>query len=207
MVHTRIAVALACALSLAAVGCSSSSSSAEGGIGVTEQDFTITVSPSSVAAGSVTFNITNNGPSAHEFLVVKSDEDPGSLTVDKEGIVPEDIKRIFSVFESRGLARRHRRGGGHPAGHHADAHRGPRGRLIHPDVQHRRPLPAGDAHRVHGHLGDTSSIVRRRPARNFRAGPFVSRRKTLRQSSSAPAGGPMHTTTAPTGAPSPLTRS
>ena len=91
MVHTRIAVALACALSLAAVGCSSSSSSAEGGIGVTEQDFTITVSPSSVAAGSVTFNITNNGPSAHEdsLDVIDEAEDipPGTtptLTVDLE---------------------------------------------------------------------------------------------------------------------------
>ena len=99
MVRTRIVVALACALSLAAVGCSSSSSSAEGGIGVTEQDFTISVSPSSVAAGSVTFNITNNGPSAHEFLVVKSDEDPGSLTVDKEGIVPEDSLDVIDEAE------------------------------------------------------------------------------------------------------------
>ncbi len=99
MVHTRIAVALACALSLAGVGFSSSSSSAEGGIGVTEQDLTIAVSPSSVAAGSVTFNITNNGPSAHEFLVVKSDEDPGSLTVDKEGIVPEDSLDVIDEAE------------------------------------------------------------------------------------------------------------
>jgi uncharacterized cupredoxin-like copper-binding protein len=102
MTHVRGFVVLACALSLAAVGCSSSSSSgsaAEGGIGVTEQDFSIAVSPSSATAGEVTFNVTNNGPSTHEFLVVKSDEDPGSLTVDKDGIVPEDSLDLIDELE------------------------------------------------------------------------------------------------------------
>jgi uncharacterized cupredoxin-like copper-binding protein len=86
-------------LALATVGCSSSSSSAEGGIGVTEQDFSIAVSPGSAAAGEVSFNITNNGPTTHEFLIVKSEEDPASLQVDKDDIVPEDSLDVVDEQE------------------------------------------------------------------------------------------------------------
>ena len=89
MLRTRIVLAIG-ALALATVGCSSNSSSAEGGVAATEQDFAISVASSSAPAGDVTFTITNNGPSTHEFLVVHSDEDPGSLTVDDNGVVPED---------------------------------------------------------------------------------------------------------------------
>ena len=100
MTYRRVFIALACAASFAAVGCSSSSSSpgTEGGIAVTEQDFSIAASPSSAAAGEVSFDITNNGPAAHEFLVVKSDEDSGSLTV-KDGIVPEDTIDLIDEQE------------------------------------------------------------------------------------------------------------
>ena len=100
MTNMRVFIVLACAASLAAVGCSSSSSSAgtEGGVAVTEQDFSIAASPSSAPAGEVSFDITNNGPAAHEFLVVKSDEDPGSLTV-KDGIVPEDSLDLIDEQE------------------------------------------------------------------------------------------------------------
>lgn len=98
MLRTRIVVAIG-AIALATVGCSSSSSSAEGGIGVTEQDFSIAVSPSSAAAGEVSFNITNNGPTTHEFLIVKSDEDPASLQVDKDDIVPEDSLDVVDEQE------------------------------------------------------------------------------------------------------------
>ena len=98
MLRTRIVVAIG-AIALATVGCSSSSSSAEGGIGVTEQDFSIAVSPSSAAGGEVSFNITNNGPTTHEFLIVKSDEDPASLQVDKDDIVPEDSLDVVDEQE------------------------------------------------------------------------------------------------------------
>ena len=100
MTYRRVFIVLACAASLAAVGCSSSSTSAgtEGGIAVTEQDFSIATSPNSAAAGEVSFDITNNGPATHEFLVVKSDEDPGPLTV-KDGIVPEDTIDLIDEQE------------------------------------------------------------------------------------------------------------
>jgi len=98
MLRTRIAVAFG-ALALATVGCSSDGSSAEGGIATTEADFSIAVASSSAPAGDVTFTITNNGPSTHEFLVVSSDEDPGSLAVDDSGEVPEDDLDIVDEVE------------------------------------------------------------------------------------------------------------
>jgi uncharacterized cupredoxin-like copper-binding protein len=91
MLRIRTFVVALGGLALATVGCSSSTSSgAEDGIATTESDFAISVSTSSAPAGDVSFTITNNGPSTHEFLVVRSDEDPGSLTVDDNGEVPED---------------------------------------------------------------------------------------------------------------------
>ena len=99
MVRTRLIVALACTLSLAGIGCSSSTSAAEGGIAVTEQDFSVAVSPSSIAAGDVSFTITNNGPSTHEFVIVKSDADPGSLEVGDDGTVPEDSLDVVDEQE------------------------------------------------------------------------------------------------------------
>jgi uncharacterized cupredoxin-like copper-binding protein len=102
MTQLRIVV-IACAVALAGVACSSSSSSSasstEGGIGATEQDFSITVSPSSAPAGELSFTITNNGPSAHEFVIVKSDEDPGSFEVGKDGTVPEDKLDVIDEQE------------------------------------------------------------------------------------------------------------
>jgi uncharacterized cupredoxin-like copper-binding protein len=102
MVRTRIIVAIVCALGLAAAGCSSSSSSssaAEGGIAATEQDFSISVSPSSTAAGDISFTITNNGPSTHEFVIIKSDEDPASLEVGDDETVPEDSLDVVDEQE------------------------------------------------------------------------------------------------------------
>jgi uncharacterized cupredoxin-like copper-binding protein len=99
-VRTRIIVAVCCAVALTAVGCSSSSSSAgAGGIPVTEQDFSISVSPSSAAAGDISFTITNNGPTTHEFVIIASDEDPASLEVGDDETVSEDSLDIVDEQE------------------------------------------------------------------------------------------------------------
>lgn len=51
----------------------------------------VTVDKDEVPAGTVTFKVTNNGLSYHEFVVVKSDLAPGDLPVDpKENEVSED---------------------------------------------------------------------------------------------------------------------
>jgi uncharacterized cupredoxin-like copper-binding protein len=61
---------------------SSAASGASGTVGVTEKDFAIALDTSSVGSGQVTFNVTNQGPSTHEFVVFKTDLAPDKLPVD-----------------------------------------------------------------------------------------------------------------------------
>jgi uncharacterized cupredoxin-like copper-binding protein len=105
--------ALVAVLAIASVACSndSSSSASSGstatspgggaGIAATEKDFSIAIDPTEVAAGEVTFTINNEGPSAHEFVVVQTDTAPGDLPV-KDGLVEED--GITVVDEAEDIA-------------------------------------------------------------------------------------------------------
>jgi uncharacterized cupredoxin-like copper-binding protein len=107
----RIVVSLCAGLfSVALVACSSSSSSSaggtgsssgSGGIGATEKDFAITLDTTSVASGNVTFNISNEGPSEHEFVVIQSELAPDALPV-KDGEVEED--KVEAVGEQESIA-------------------------------------------------------------------------------------------------------
>jgi uncharacterized cupredoxin-like copper-binding protein len=108
----RIVVSVCAGLfSVALVACSSSSSSSSagtsgssaspGGIGATEKDFAITLDTSSVPSGNVTFNISNEGPSAHEFVVIQSDLAPDALPV-KDDEVQED--KVEGVGEQEDIA-------------------------------------------------------------------------------------------------------
>lgn len=57
---------------------------------VTEKDFSISAQPS-VAAGDVTFDVTNDGPATHEFVVVRTDLAPDDLPIASDGLsVDED---------------------------------------------------------------------------------------------------------------------
>jgi uncharacterized cupredoxin-like copper-binding protein len=57
---------------------------------VTEKDFAITAQPT-VAAGDVTFNVTNDGPATHEFVVVRTDLASDELPIASDGLsVDED---------------------------------------------------------------------------------------------------------------------
>jgi uncharacterized cupredoxin-like copper-binding protein len=74
-------------------GCTSAGSSAAAGgatINVTVQEFTVSVDKADTAAGSVTFAVKNEGPAdSHEFLVIKTDLEPGDLPTDATGAVDE----------------------------------------------------------------------------------------------------------------------
>jgi uncharacterized cupredoxin-like copper-binding protein len=70
-------------------------------VGVTEKDFAISLASSSVASGTVSFNIANEGPSAHEFVVIQSDLAPDALPV-KDGVVEED--KVDGVGEQEDIA-------------------------------------------------------------------------------------------------------
>ena len=112
MIRNRLVVACVAALALGTVACSSSSSSStsaggtttssssEGGatVSATEKDFAITLDPTEASAGEVTFDISNEGPSAHEFLVVASDEAPDSFQAE-DGVVPEDSLDVVDEAE------------------------------------------------------------------------------------------------------------
>jgi uncharacterized cupredoxin-like copper-binding protein len=88
----RTSIVAAALVMLGGVACSSSSSSSagsdSGGVSATEMDFSIQLSSSTGTAGPVTFNITNNGPSTHEFVVIQTDDAPDALPV-KNGTVDE----------------------------------------------------------------------------------------------------------------------
>src|SRR4051812_26363117 len=103
----RLTIVTAAVALLGAVACSSSSSSSSaggsdtGGVSATEADFSINLATSSAPAGSVTFNITNNGPSAHEFVILKTDDAPDALPV-KNNIVEED--KVDLIDEAEDIA-------------------------------------------------------------------------------------------------------
>jgi uncharacterized cupredoxin-like copper-binding protein len=104
----RYAVACVAALfTLAMTACSSDSSSSAGasgstgGIATTLKDFAITLGSSTAPAGEVTFDISNEGPSTHEFVVVNSDLAPDKLPV-SDGEVEED--QLDSVGEQEDIA-------------------------------------------------------------------------------------------------------
>ena len=99
----RITIAAAAIALAGGVGCSSSSSSSsaggsDGDISATEKDFSIDLGASSAPAGSVTFNISNEGPSTHEFVIIKTDDAADALPV-KDNEVQEDGLNVVDEQE------------------------------------------------------------------------------------------------------------
>jgi uncharacterized cupredoxin-like copper-binding protein len=72
-------------LALAASAGGGKSSPGAGTAKATEKDFAISLSPTTVDAGKVTFDVTNNGPSVHEFVVFKTDLAADQLPLSKDG--------------------------------------------------------------------------------------------------------------------------
>jgi uncharacterized cupredoxin-like copper-binding protein len=60
-----------------------------------ERDFQITVSPSRASAGSVLFQVDNEGPDAHELIVVRDNGRlpirPDGMTVDEESLTKQTV--------------------------------------------------------------------------------------------------------------------
>jgi uncharacterized cupredoxin-like copper-binding protein len=81
-----------------------SSTSSSGGVGATEKDFAITLDSSSANAGSVTFNIENQGPSTHEFVVFKTKLAQDQLPTGNDGTVDEEAKGLDHVDEVEDIA-------------------------------------------------------------------------------------------------------
>lgn len=100
-------------LAAAFCGCSGSGPAllqVAGHMTVTLQDFKLSTSTVDLPAGRVTFAVTNDGPSTHEFNVDRTKLAADALPIDTTGLfVAENsplLKREGSV-ESAGLATRH----------------------------------------------------------------------------------------------------
>lgn len=75
---------------IALAGCTGGSApTADTTVDVTLSDFKIELSDSSVPAGQIQFDIANNGPSIHEFVVLKTEIKAGELPTDEDGAVDE----------------------------------------------------------------------------------------------------------------------
>ena len=98
----------ACTGSAGGTGAASSpsvaASAGAGGAGTTVDvkvhEWSVDPGVSSAPAGSVTFSVTNTGPEdVHEFVILKTDLDPGALPVDANGAVTETGAGIEVVNE------------------------------------------------------------------------------------------------------------
>ena len=123
-VHLRHALIAVAAIGLALSGCTpgatagptsggstagtatsgASSGAASGGgsgaVEVTVKEFEVLPASASTQAGEVTFEVTNDGPEdEHEFVVIKTDLDPGDLPTDSTGAVDEDGDGIEVIDE------------------------------------------------------------------------------------------------------------
>ena len=83
-----------------------SASAAGGGssVDVTEKDFAIAVSPASAQPGDITFNISNEGPSKHEFVIFETDLAPDALPTNDDGTVDEEGHGIEHIDEVEDIA-------------------------------------------------------------------------------------------------------
>lgn len=87
-------------LVITAISCGGSDSGSDpgGDVAITLKDFSLTAEPATFASGDVTFGIANEGPSAHEFVIFRSDEEPGELPVGN-GLIPEDQVELVDEAE------------------------------------------------------------------------------------------------------------
>jgi uncharacterized cupredoxin-like copper-binding protein len=78
--------------------------SAADGIEVTIKDFAIEPASTSAAAGEVTFDLHNEGPQTHEFVVFDTDLDPADLPTDEDGTVDEEGEGVEHIDEVEDIA-------------------------------------------------------------------------------------------------------
>ena len=75
-----------------------------GKVTITLKDFSIALDTTTASAGKVTFAITNDGPSEHEFVVFKTDLAPDALPTLPEGEADEEGAGVTLVDEVEDIA-------------------------------------------------------------------------------------------------------
>jgi uncharacterized cupredoxin-like copper-binding protein len=73
-------------------------------VNVLLKDFEVQPDAAVVPAGTVSFHIRGQGPTTHEFIVVRTDRDPEKLPLQRDGLtVNEDAPGIDLVDEAGGF--------------------------------------------------------------------------------------------------------
>jgi plastocyanin len=94
MIGRSIRLWVASALALVATSCGGGAT-----VEVTLQEFAILPAESSVGAGEVTFEATNEGPDDnHELVVIRTDLAPDALPTNEDGTVDEGGEGIIEVI-------------------------------------------------------------------------------------------------------------
>jgi len=73
-------------------------------VNATEKDFAIGVDPGTAPAGTIDFEITNGGPSVHEFVVFQTDLPPDQLPLNEDGTVDEEGEGVTHIDEVEDIA-------------------------------------------------------------------------------------------------------
>lgn len=97
----RAGLALA-ASAVLLVSCSSGPTS--GPVSATVKEWQITLSSTTLKAGDIRFNITNNGDKEHEFVIRKTDLKSDSLPLNADGEVSEDAPELTEVGDPSEVA-------------------------------------------------------------------------------------------------------
>jgi hypothetical protein len=93
-------VGIPVALALSACGGGGGGAGAGGTVSVTLQEWAVVPAQSSVGAGSVTFDIKNDGPEhPHELMVIRTDLAPDALPTMPDGAVDERGEGIEIIGE------------------------------------------------------------------------------------------------------------
>jgi uncharacterized cupredoxin-like copper-binding protein len=67
-------------------------------------DFNVHRTTATASSGMVRFQLVNNGPSTHEFIVVRTDRAPAQLPLQRDGLtVDEEGRGVDPVDEAEGL--------------------------------------------------------------------------------------------------------
>ena len=70
-----------------------------GPVEVSLGEWAVLAEPDAVAAGEITFEVSNGGTDPHEFVVIESDKGPGDLPTKADGSVDEDRVDIVGEVE------------------------------------------------------------------------------------------------------------
>jgi hypothetical protein len=105
--RTRNLLVATAAIAIAIAGCTTTGESptpagADGAttVAVTLQEWSVMPASDSAPAGDIKFEVTNDGPEdIHEFVILKTDLDPGELPTDENGAVTEEGEGIEVIAE------------------------------------------------------------------------------------------------------------